>query len=247
MGKYDKSDIGVISVSEDAIGDNSQSGIPIFENNNQISILNAILSCVMYFFICTLVISEVGNAPADSLIHWGYLAVYLIFVTLFFYVLKILSPFSFEIFKNITLKNIALAIFCEVLVYFVNYNMNITILQNMFKSSYDILIVGFQSLMPLPVLIYACILGPIIEELLFRGYILKGLRNKYGMTVALLVSSVIFAVFHLNIVQILNAFIMGIIFGLLYIKTGSVFSCMLAHILNNSIAMYVMNYYPPFF
>ncbi len=244
MSKSGKSDMSMNSVSEDVKGENSQSEITVSKENNQIGILSAILSCTMYFSICTLVGSEVGSAPADNIIHWGYLMVYIIFTALFFYVLKILSSFSFEIFKNITIKNIAMAIACAILVYFVNYNMSLTILQSMFKSSYDSLIVRFQFLMPLPFLIYACILGPIGEELLFRGYMLKGLQNKYGITVALLASSVIFAVFHWNIVQILNALIMGIVFGGLYIKTGSVFSCMLAHIINNSIAMYIMNYYP---
>jgi len=244
MNKFDKADINVKSISEDVSGNNSKSGITISKSSNQIGISNAILSCIMYFSISALAGSAVGSESADNIIHWGYLAAYLIFAVLFFYILKILSSFYFGIYENITLKNIVFAIVCAILVYLINYSLNLLVWKKIFIASYDILIVDFKSLIPLPILIYSCILGPIGEELVCRGYILKGLRNKYSTTLALLLSSLVFAIIHLNIVQIMNALFMGIVFGLLYIRTGSIFSCILAHILNNSIAMFVMNYYP---
>ncbi|HBD64171.1 MAG TPA: hypothetical protein DC038_07010 [Clostridiales bacterium] len=244
MNKFDKADVNVKSIPEDVRGNNSKNGITISKSSNQIGISNAILSFIMYFSISTLAGSAVGSESADNIIHWGYLAAYLIFAVLFFYILKILSSFYFGIYENITLKNIVFAIVCAILVYLINYSLNLLVWQKIFIASYDILIVDFKSLIPLPILIYGCILGPIGEELVCRGYMLKGLRNKYSTTLALLLSSLVFAVIHLNIVQIMNALFMGIVFGLLYIKTGSIFSCILAHILNNSIAMFVMNYYP---
>nr|WP_312577207.1 type II CAAX endopeptidase family protein [Sedimentibacter sp.] len=249
MGKYDKSDTGVNSVSEDAIGDNPQSGIPIPENNNQISILNAIFSNAIYISIYALV-GSVIDEPAGDILNWITIMFYVVFAMLFFYALKNLSHFSFEIFENIMLKNIVIAFFCSILVFSVNYAVNLLVLKNIFESLYDILVDSHRYFLTVHSFFIVCFLAPIGEELLFRGYILKGLWNKHGTVAALLISTVLFAVSHVNIVSATNAFIMGIVFGLLYIKRGSVFSCMLAHIIYNCMAVYIMNYYPynfPFF
>lgn len=228
---------------------NSQVGITYSESNNKITILNAIFSNVVYLSIYTLV-GSVIDEPADSILNWVTIMVSVIFAVLFFYILKKLSHFSFEIFKNITPKNITLTFGCAVLSFFINYALNLLVLQNIFKSIYDILVARHRYFLTFHSFLIACLLTPIGEELLFRGYILKGLQNKHGTVVALLISTVLFAVSHVNIVSVIHAFIMGIVFGSLYIKRGSVFSCMLAHVIYNCMAMYIMNYYPynlPFF
>ena len=79
------------------------------------------------------------------------------------------------------------------------------------------------------VLLQVCIIAPVVEETLMRGVILGGLKNTYGSITALLVSSVLFAVLHFNMVQTLSAFMCGIVLGLLYLRTRSVFCCIIAH------------------
>lgn len=79
------------------------------------------------------------------------------------------------------------------------------------------------------------IIPGIFEEILFR----KGLINltrKFGDKFAILISSIVFAVCHLNITQGIFAFFMGLILGNLYIKTGKMRYNMLLHALNNSYA-----------
>lgn len=72
----------------------------------------------------------------------------------------------------------------------------------------------------------------ILEEMVFRGYFLRTLLP-YGEGFAILVSSVLFAMMHGNILQIPFAFIVGLTCGYLVIHTGRIWPAMLLHFLNN--------------
>ena len=74
------------------------------------------------------------------------------------------------------------------------------------------------------------------EELLFRGVILTNLKP-YGKTTALLASAALFALMHNNGAQLLYTFIAGIFIGLVYIKTRSLWGCILIHFFNNLISV----------
>ena len=90
------------------------------------------------------------------------------------------------------------------------------------------------------------LLAPILEELLFRGAIEKRLlqqwENPWG---GIVVSALIFGVIHANPAQIPFAFIMGLMFGWLYYRTGSLLPGIIGHVLNNSIAAVNMILYGP--
>ena len=86
--------------------------------------------------------------------------------------------------------------------------------------------------------------GPILEELLFRGAVEKLLLQQYTPTKAILFSALIFGVFHLNPAQIIPAFLMGLMFGWMYYKTGSLIPCIVTHIFNNSLSTYLMIHFP---
>ncbi|MBQ4051536.1 MAG: CPBP family intramembrane metalloprotease [Oscillospiraceae bacterium] len=85
-------------------------------------------------------------------------------------------------------------------------------------------------------LLYVCILGPIAEELIFRGVILK-LLQKHGVSFAVIFSAFLFMLFHQNVAQIFLPFLLGIMLALITIRSGSIVPAILAHILNNSLAM----------
>jgi len=74
-----------------------------------------------------------------------------------------------------------------------------------------------------------------VDETL-KQRILAQNRAVYGKIAALLISAVLFSILHFNIAQIVPSFICGIILGLLYFYTDSIFSCILAHIGYNSIS-----------
>ncbi len=86
-------------------------------------------------------------------------------------------------------------------------------------------------------LMYVFIIGvlpAIFEEFLFRGYMLQSLR-RFGDVFAIIVSSLIFALFHGNFAQLPNAFIMGIAFAFIAVRTGSLATGMVIHFINNSV------------
>lgn len=83
-------------------------------------------------------------------------------------------------------------------------------------------------------LVYVCLLGPILEEVIFRGFILRSMQ-KYGNLTAMIVSSLLFSMFHLNLVQFVNPVLMGIVLAFIAIKSQSIFPSIIAHIFNNTI------------
>lgn len=78
----------------------------------------------------------------------------------------------------------------------------------------------------------------ICEETMFRGFILSS-YNKLGIKKAIIMSSVMFGLFHFNIQNLVGPIFLGIIFGLLVYKTNSIFSSIIAHITNNTVALLI--------
>jgi membrane protease YdiL (CAAX protease family) len=72
----------------------------------------------------------------------------------------------------------------------------------------------------------------IVEEFAFRGVVLGKLR-KYGDHFAVLVSSALFGLIHLNLVQVPFAFVLGLILGILVVETNSMLPSILIHFTNN--------------
>ena len=86
-------------------------------------------------------------------------------------------------------------------------------------------------------LMYIFIIGvlpAIFEEFLFRGYMLQSLR-RFGDVFAMVISSLIFALFHGNFAQLPNAFIMGFVFAFIAVRTGSLATGMVIHFINNTV------------
>ena len=85
-------------------------------------------------------------------------------------------------------------------------------------------------------------LTPILEELLFRGFILGMLLKCYNEKVAILISAIIFAIVH-EPVAIIMAFGGGLIYGWLRVRTGSILPSTLAHIFWNSFVSIIVIIY----
>lgn len=114
----------------------------------------------------------------------------------------------------------------------------LTFLPNWMEQTFDILQSGWLGILCIAVL------GPILEELLFRGAITKVLLKKYSPVKAILISGLIFGIFHINPAQVVGACFSGFLFAWLYYRTGSLISCILIHILNNSLSVYLALNYP---
>ena len=89
-----------------------------------------------------------------------------------------------------------------------------------------------------------CVFGPICEEVVFRGGIMRPLLKK-GLNpwAAIIVSAVIFGLAHGNPAQIPFAALLGVVFGVVYYRTGSLIITTICHILNNSFSVLMMNIY----
>jgi membrane protease YdiL (CAAX protease family) len=85
------------------------------------------------------------------------------------------------------------------------------------------------------------IMAPVVEELLFRGAI-QGhmLRLGYSPRLALVISALLFGIMHFNPAQSFFAFMLGLAFGWLYYRTGSVVPGMIGHAINNTACALLM-------
>ncbi|WP_143472811.1 CPBP family intramembrane glutamic endopeptidase, partial [Listeria monocytogenes] len=86
-------------------------------------------------------------------------------------------------------------------------------------------------------LIFISILGPILEELVFRKVVFGGLSNVMNIHVAAVISSLFFGLLHGDISFLLTYFVIGLILCFLYTKTKRIVVSMGAHILMNTIVL----------
>lgn len=81
----------------------------------------------------------------------------------------------------------------------------------------------------------ATVVPPIVEEFAMRGAVMGSLR-KYGDGFAIFASSLLFGLVHGNLMQIPFAFIVGLALGFAVIKTGSIWTGVIIHAINNGAA-----------
>ena len=77
------------------------------------------------------------------------------------------------------------------------------------------------------------IAAPVLEELIFRGIILDGLLKRRSKWSAIIISSLLFGLLHLNPWQFVGATILGIFIGWVYSRTHNIMYCMFIHFVNN--------------
>jgi membrane protease YdiL (CAAX protease family) len=77
------------------------------------------------------------------------------------------------------------------------------------------------------------IAAPVVEEILFRGYILDAIREIHGDTVAILGSAGLFGLLHLEPYVVGMATLGGVIYGWIRIKTGSLWPSIVSHMVWN--------------
>lgn len=82
------------------------------------------------------------------------------------------------------------------------------------------------------------VIAPIMEEILFRGILQDALMRKYGVFVGILIASAVFGIVHLIPQQVVNAFMIGIVLGYIYYRTGALLPVILIHCINNAISYF---------
>ncbi len=181
----------------------------------------------VFTFLCTLILESVwGIAAGIFLASAAMLAHLLVFG--YFGVCK-------ETFTSVKGKNLLYNI---LLVFAAMYAMNIAVqwfsLEDKMEDTFQALthnILGFVSI---------SILGPLLEEVLFRGAIQGYLMRRYNPMVAIITASLVFGIVHMNPIQTVYASCLGFVFGWIYYRTGTLLPVILGHILNNFLASSLM-------
>ena len=81
----------------------------------------------------------------------------------------------------------------------------------------------------------ACGVGPVAEELLFRGVVYPTLRRRTGPVIAMLVSAAVFSAIHTSLVGFVPIMGLGVLLAYLYERTGSLISSLTVHIVHNTL------------
>ncbi|OZV11164.1 hypothetical protein CIW83_16405 [Tissierella sp. P1] len=93
-------------------------------------------------------------------------------------------------------------------------------------------------------LFFTAITPAILEEILMRGIILDGYRNKSRL-VAATMNGLMFGMLHLNSFQFFHTFIAGFLASFLVFATNSIFAGILIHMINNGLPLTLNYLYPP--
>jgi len=97
------------------------------------------------------------------------------------------------------------------------------------------------------------LLAPLSEEIVLRGAVLRSLLSKplfanrserFNIWTAISISALFFALIHFNPAQMPHAFVIGLLLGWMYWRTGSILPGVAYHWANNSIAYIIYNIYP---
>ena len=103
-----------------------------------------------------------------------------------------------------------------------------------------------QTVMPTPVILHSVLIAPVAEEIVFRGIFLRSIikANRYSVWSCIIVIALLFAIMHfpssphhinwfMYICNVFNAFVLGCMFGLIYMYTGKIVFPVGAHCLAN--------------
>ena len=83
------------------------------------------------------------------------------------------------------------------------------------------------------------VLGPFAEEVFFRGFVMAGLARRWGPAVGIVASSLLFSLAHGSVALIVPIFVAGALLGWLYLRTGSLWGSIMAHMAQNAVAFTV--------
>lgn len=85
-----------------------------------------------------------------------------------------------------------------------------------------------------------CVLAPILEETIFRGFVYPGLRRRMPVTAAVLLSAALFALMHVNPAALVPIGLIGIVLAVLYERNMSLVPSIICHALNNTLVFFLM-------
>lgn len=206
--------------------------------------LHFLLSNLLYFLVERLVL-DVFHIPPQQFMkysYWGEILIYAVLILVFFVLYKLLwrkeesGTRTAANLKDIAGSLIAGFGICGISGLWIMLAEQFPSLQ----KSVEAMNAGAENIAggnAFGTFMIAVVAAPVVEELLFRGIVLRSMRKFTPAWAAILVSSVLFGVYHLNIVQAVYATLMGIAAGILYEKKRNLLFPILVHFANNLITM----------
>lgn len=195
----------------------------------EILIVTVILTGILFIF-------RLFNYEISS--DWLYSGIIIYFVYRLRFFKKDFKNDIVNIFRKISLKSVITIVLVNV---FFSYGMIYLSIyaQNFIPiiESYSLSSITANSIPKLGI-ISTVIVSPISEELLFRGVFLNRLKLVVPTTFAILITSILFGLLH-DYSNIISAIIFGICMCIIYIKTQNIFTCILAHAINNLLAQII--------
>jgi len=214
--------------------------------DSSIAFLSSIVLCqlgTLFFAAVGLIIASFFNISNKTFFAFIDTAIGSLILSLFVDALIVLIFFFFnkkkdnEIIAKLKTKKILLYILLAVICYLVLYPIVTSFNSIIYKFfperdlSYNLTTANyFISLIPM------VILPAIAEELLYRGLIFKGLQ-KAGNTFAIIVSAIMFSLFHLSLEQTIYPILMGLILAVIMCYENNIIYCITLHLTNNFLAL----------
>ena len=112
-------------------------------------------------------------------------------------------------------------------------------LDNFNDSNYSKMVVEALNNNYILIFLLAVILGPICEEIIFRGYLFKILKIRLNNFYAIILNSIFFGIIHFELSAIIPALILGISLSLIRLKTNNLIPSTIIHSLHNLLALIV--------
>lgn len=78
------------------------------------------------------------------------------------------------------------------------------------------------------------LIGPVGEEVMFRGVLQQALAERIGQPVSILLTALLFTMFHVDVVMFAPLLVLGLILGILRAAFRSLWAPILFHVVNNS-------------
>ena len=126
-------------------------------------------------------------------------------------------------------------------------SITLTIWQTIFPGEfqqYSNVMSNFSTSSPWLTYCYVLLIGPISEELIFRGAILDRLYLAFPFWAANLLQALLFGIYHMNLVQGIYAFVLGAVLGLVRVSTGTIFASIGTHIIFNATSYVLQLFFP---
>lgn len=90
------------------------------------------------------------------------------------------------------------------------------------------------------IFLFIVLIGPFCEEVFFRGFLYNSFKNKFGVKVGIIGSSIVFSFLHVDPIGFLPIFLLAIMLAYIYEKTGSLIAPITAHVLHNTVVIVFM-------